>query len=356
MYSRNWFFGVALISPFLYTAKIILSPAYILPLVLVVIYLFGFKPLSWAYVIVGMLGLSLCIFHAAIHELHAAAVHGMIFSLFAVVYPYFLDARNHASITQGAKAGYKIICIYFIIELLIRFAIPERFVPDASEFAYHLESENTWFYAYKYGSFAFVDSNLTGLALLMLECVGISLYSARKIKSTLLILNIFMVLMTFSRAAWIGQFVILFSFVFYRYKYFLYFSIVAAPLFYFGNLIEFDDASFLTKIALYINLIEVMVNSSSFDLVLGRGFGWFIDEFGIASHSIVIQSIVEGGLIFSLLFLLLMILSRSFATSKARIQFFAVLIPSMSVSLYVVCLAWGLSALYTHIIYSEKND
>lgn len=334
-------------SCFFFTVKIFYSPAYILPLFLSLIYILKINSakINKRSLIESALLLSLLLLISKENILHPA----FILSLTSILLLPLVNTKKFINDTlYKLPKSYKILIYYFSLEAFFRIFFPQMFSSDPSLVNDYLSgSEENSFYAYKFGSFAFVDSNLVALCLLIILTNGINLLKLNKINKYYVLANIILILLTLSRSAYIGLALILV--IFYQWDKIKFY---AGPIAIFITLffILYSDASLSTKFTIYENAISILESSSIKDFIYGKGFGWFISEYELAAHSIIVQSIIEGGIIYTLIFFYLCKKYGAFNSKKDFATFIAILIPSLSVSIYVIFPGWLIScAINRHI-------
>lgn len=325
------------LSCFFFTAKIMPSPAYILPIAIIIFnYILERTKISLKYLLLSII-LLFFIALTSVNIYHPATL--LAIGSLALI-PYVKNQKNLQELANNSAQAYKLILIFFSFETFFRIVTPKLFstAPELVEF-YLTDADSDKFYAYKFGSFAFVDSNLSGICLIIALGLGINLLRINSISKNFLFYNTFLIILTFSRSAYIGV-ILLFIMAFNKNKIlkfaFLFSTILATVLF----LTSSRDASLGTKFSIYHDFLSAINESDISSLILGKGFGWFIDYNGLAAHSIVVQSIIEGGLIFTAIFLFTCFIYGAFSSQNDFYTFLSVFIPSLSVSVYVFFPAW----------------
>lgn len=339
-------------SSFIFTVKIMPSPAYILPTTIILFgFLHGTIKISLKYLILSIF-LSAAVIYTAVDLWHPATL--LALGSLAII-PYIKNAVNLKRLVEKSNAAYKIILIFFSFETFFRLALPKLFASSSEIVDFYLNSSsNDAFYAYKFGSFAFIDSNLVGICLVILAGLGFNLLKVGKISGIILFINILLIILTFSRSAYIGATILIASTYFdKKIVKLLTLSMVISLIIFL--LINSQDESLGTKFLIYEDFFEIFIKSDIYTLLNGRGFGWFIDYHGIASHSILVQSIIEGGLVFTAIFIYNCFIYGAFSSKRDFYTFISVFIPSLSVSVYVFFPAWFITTAINSYINSRHR-
>jgi hypothetical protein len=222
-------------------------------------------------------------------------------TIFNILPSLVLAAVSPASglkVSDGAlNRTLRLILLFYIVEALIRFLTPD------------VRAGDEFFYAYKYNSYMYGDSNFTALALLALFWLidNIFLKSFRKFIYLLIVL--FLILMTFSRAAYMA---ILFYFLLKKIKskkiLISLLTLSALGIYFVFDVVEFTDASLVTKFEIFNAVAAYNSNSGIFTILFGTGLEKFVELEGSkwTGHSIIFFVFVSFGLINSLLFFLIL--------------------------------------------------
>lgn len=150
------------------------------------------------------------------------------------------------------------------------------------------------FYAFKYHSFLYADSNFVALHALSILFLAFALkgFTHTKINKLNMFLLSLVVLLCFSRTAWLVLFVLFYvNFIVKKNKILNAFVLIFGLLFFFilfsGRFFEeaLEDGSFKTKMFIFDNFIDFL--SADYQTVLlGYGSGNLIDVIGRESHNI----------------------------------------------------------------------
>jgi len=217
-------------------------------------------------------------------------------------------------------------------------------------------NESLFFYAYKH-SFVFQDSNFSGLLSVMLVCLSLCLWQKTNNKYALffLLVNVFLVCFSLSRAAIFGMF----FFFSMSLIYFLYITcgrlLILSLIMFFCVLLlsfvavffapfdmTFVDGSLLTKFALFEEVYAVIVNFSILELFYGWGFNRSMEHMDLAAHNIIVTILLETGLI-GLFFFSVFIIRNLTKNVWCSFSFLTFILISMSfgliISAYMVPLA-----------------
>lgn len=207
--------------------------------------------------------------------------------------------------------------IILIIECVWRITHPE------SRYAVYAGTGDVrWIYQYKVGGIMYSDSNVVSFHILTI--FFFVLYMEReegmKFRKTKFIL-LALLLLTFSRAAWIGTAI---GYIYIRYLrkkpiHFYLINLIAIGIltfffyqFYLKEKIS-TDPSFKSKINIAHAVIEYFSEASFLELVFGVGFSNSIDRLGIYAHNFFIVYLIESGII-GLVVVLLLFLHFIFIT------------------------------------------
>jgi hypothetical protein len=209
-----------------------------------------------------------------------------------------------------------IILIFYIAEAMIRLKNPEVRMGDE------------FFYAYKYNSYMYGDSNFTALALLALFWLIDTIYLKSFRKLAYLLIVFLLILITFSRAAYVA---IIFYFIFKKInKKYIIFTLTLAilTLFFLLGVNGLHDASLLTKFEIVNGVLAYSSNTAIFTLLVGTGLEKFValENTNWAGHSIAYFILVSFGLINSFFFFLIL-------SSRFRKEYWTLYISQLVASL-----------------------
>jgi hypothetical protein len=187
------------------------------------------------------------------------------------------------------------------IDSLYRLLNPTH--PDVDKIALYADSQDKWFYLYKFNSLMFSDSNDTALVLIVLFFTVLSMpgqyFSLSKFKVYLVL--IFLILMTFSRAAY---FVAILGFLNYKIASFTRLNkliihsvlvisgIISISIIY--SLLLSDD-SFAVRLDIISMIYDLQSKSSFSKLLIGLGPGQGEEALGIYTHIFYLTYILELG-------------------------------------------------------------
>ncbi|MHA8078933.1 hypothetical protein [Aquirufa antheringensis] len=199
-------------------------------------------------------------------------------------------------------------------------------------------SEKEWFYLYKFNSLMFADSNTTALILLIMF---FSVSSISKINKTynyfyFKIFIITLILLTFSRSAYIalliGYFSVNFKYI-YSKKLFknILFLLLFFSFYYVSNFI-LNDKSFNSKIYIVNLLIQKFKGLDIHDFIFGIGAGKAEYFLKISPHIFTITYLLETGI---LGLLLILYFFKVYSSSYSNTIILPVLIVGISYFLYL---------------------
>lgn len=281
-------------------------------------------------------------------EANSTSLINVLFSLI-----YFVTTINIAFystnriLIQYSKYFIWFTILLLTIEALWRITHPVFFLEGALKD--YRDMEGMLFYAYKFSSIMFMDSNFVGTYALTAFFYYYYLLRKNYTKSKVpLILLFFLIVGTLSRSAIITVFVT-FLFIYFlsikiKIKHILlFFSIVILVSFFLIPKIM-NDPSFSTKFIILNSTWEYIQKSSLLNFLFGIGFGNSYKYMELGGHNLFITHFVESGLI-GLLFFLMINLSLIKRTQKYSLYLtIPLFISGMSlaghaISYYYACLA-----------------
>ncbi len=247
--------------------------------------------------------------------------------LFFPVSLYFLYRLTYSELCRIVKIFIVLSVVVLTFETIYRFAFPnldyESSLDNASE-------SLRWIYMFKGPSLVYVDSNGTALhALIVLFFVFYwSLYTRKSFFIYKLFL-ILIIILTFSRAAWLGLIVGIFYFYLYRDRSFIFkLSVSLTVLFSILLLIVFYVLPFMMKDASLLSKFEIMgeifqyfeMDQSFLQFVFtGVGVSMSVEVLGIYAHNYWAVWLIEAGFLALLLQMSLWILFYVYTKKKAMI-------------------------------------
>lgn len=328
-----------------YTTTLPVSPVYItLPVVLFVTGYFIFlKSRNIINLDLFFFGLGIAIYSVILSIFNSSNyTWPIVVNLLLAVFSFILLACTSFKVSKSelsvSISKYSIfIIIYVSIDTLLRFLYP------ISNELYNVEGSDIWFYKYK-ASYILGDSN--AVALLLLGTVFFLFYMCEKAllevnKVTIfkIILLIVLLILTFSRAAYLALFIGLIYYLFKRYRELIHWCMVLS----------------LVLIGVFTNKILIFLNSdgsgsqkakellsvfdffglSYIDIAFGTGFGLGNTISGVYIHGLLVKSLIEGGAFF--LFLLVCLFTIIICKNKSILIFLLpVIISSFSLSFYII--------------------
>lgn len=196
------------------------------------------------------------------------------------------------------------------------------------------------FYAYKFNSIMYMDSNFVAVYVLCLYFFWIYLrsYQQKKIISYTTFILFLLIIATLSRANIIAMilFTLLYPlrYLFYQYRLATLISLILAiPIFFFlqNYVAQFDD-SFLSKFHIIDLTKEYLQHATITELLIGVGFGNSDTVLGIGAHNFFIIYLVESGIVGLALIVNLLYLILKKSRYKAGIVVFPFLLSGLSFS------------------------
>jgi len=211
---------------------------------------------------------------------------------------------NHLSfekIIKASRKAIKYIIIFYLFELIFRI----NFQLNDAIYALKNLANNNYFYNFKENSIIFMDSN--HVAIVLLTIYFMLLYLIKQFNINLLsyiIIVLLLILFTYSRASIISTitFTIIFTFIspqkIEKNKIAIIIIILLMILSLNYIIIMFSkDASLLSKIYIFEQIIKYTKTSDLKRLIIGVGYGNSPEILGIGTHNLFFTYYVEGGII-----------------------------------------------------------
>lgn len=254
-----------------------------------------------------------------------------IFFLVAILFE-ILPRLSLRQINKSFLVGVFFCTCSLLIEAVFRFSFPSLAVENSelAEWISNKELSSSFldfligkeFYIYKYSSIMFYDSNYAGLfSLILIVCI---VFYRDKVSNSffvnlLLVINVFLLLLTFSRAAVITLIFILPLYKIikslmnksYLYSLFLLLMFSIVSIIVFVVILDYIllDNSFKSKIEIMLSVFKLGNNFSLSEILFGFGFseGGYIYSYedGAYAHSLFPLLLGEVGLIGMIFYLLI---------------------------------------------------
>jgi hypothetical protein len=189
------------------------------------------------------------------------------------------------------------------IECVYRLTHPDySFLEDAEE--RQIDVADIAFYAYKFSSLMYLDSNFVGLQVAIVFAFALALIRFDIRFSRSVYITLFLITCaTLSRASVIAFLAAVGFYIYPRLSF--TFRAIGLVMGFIGIQVVFllvqTDGSFATKIALLQQLSEYLSTVSTSNLLLGVGAGRAIDYLGMGAHNLAVVYTVEAGLLLSAL-------------------------------------------------------
>ncbi|MGB2538054.1 hypothetical protein [Hafnia paralvei] len=240
-----------------------------------------------------------------------------VFFISIILIPFISSAlKNSNNKRRIVFLSYLCLVIYYSIEAYLRIKYP-----DYS----HLPKEGgsdaitSIFYIYKINSIAFEDSNFVSV-ILVIYYIGLRIshvYTSLNIKWVRLleIYLLFLIVMTFSRSAYVGVFLFeILRIIFFRKKNAVFIKLMSVVLAVFVTplliytfiLLSENDVSFLSKFHIIDLAYSYIINADASDILFGIGFGNSVNVLGMGAHNIIVALLIENGLFGVSLYLLVL--------------------------------------------------
>lgn len=177
--------------------------------------------------------------------------------------------------------------------------------PDIELYDKIEQSEDKWFYIYKYNSIMFTDSNTTALVVIILFFLILSLskdkftYNFTKVKLILILLLI----LTLSRAAILTFLISLLIYYYLKQNnifkkiLFLFFPFISLILIIINFNYFLKDGSFKAKIYIYDIIVDKISKMSLYEIFFGVGVGEAQNFLKIHTHLLYFTYFIETGII-----------------------------------------------------------
>jgi hypothetical protein len=221
---------------------------------------------------------------------------------------FLLITANGRRLSRGKIEKVARHVVYFtiiltLIECFYRLTHPDySFLEDAEE--RQVDVADIAFYAYKFNSLMYLDSNFVGLQVAVVFAFTLALIRFDIRFPRFVYIALFTIICaTLSRASIIAALAALCFYIYPR----LSFALRAIGLMtgFIGVQIVFllvqTDGSFATKIALLQQLSDYLSSVSTDNLLFGVGAGRAIDYLGMGAHNLLVVYVVEAGLLLSAL-------------------------------------------------------
>lgn len=209
--------------------------------------------------------------------------------------------------------------LLLIVECIWRITHPE------TEYAVFEENgDPRWIYQYKFGGLMYVDSNAVAIHIIIILFFIYYMeieHGERWTKSKIIL--IILLILTFSRAGWVGA---LLGWIYVRFLRkqklefylvnFIFFSIVLTLFYklYLQQKIE-SDLSFQSKLDIIQVVYKYISNASLNEIIFGIGFSNSSERLGIYAHNFFMVFFIESGII-GLFIIILLFIQLTVATNK----------------------------------------
>ena len=231
---------------------------------------------------------------------HTKLHDALVMFIFYLYYPIgdiiFKQIQRKDKLLKLIKAYFFVHFIYFIIDIIYRFqSFRTSEIP-----VWIINKPIYFFYAFKENALI-GDSNVIGAFCLVIFSIAFYLMKNKLLSKRYFYISGIFLLLTFSRAAWLGAFILL-VFYFYKNKISISIQILVIPLFiilFMGILTVISvDYSFLTKIEIFEKTYTAIVYDFSIkELFFGLGANNSTSYLGLYAHNIISLMLIEYGLI-----------------------------------------------------------
>lgn len=256
--------------------------------------------------IIASLLLPIVIYQFGIQVGAGAVVNMAIGPLLAVMMPVIGRRLTRAQLVGIVRAFVLVTLMVATVESAWRLSHPDfERIEDATQNG--ADEDDILFYAYKFNSLMYLDSNFVGLQLVILFAM---LFALRRedIRVPLYwkIWNFVLIVLTVSRASVITAVAVMFLVVLSRargiVRMILVAAIAAAAIGMF--LVIRNDPSFLSKFDILSRFVIYLRGADLTSLMMGVGVSRSLDVLGIGGHNFVVVYITELGLVVFVLWLL----------------------------------------------------
>lgn len=271
----------------------------------------------------------------------------IIFTDFCFLFSFNINAVPKETIRKSFYILKYITLALFVIEVIYRFQNSEA------------KHSFFYFYDYKHNSIMFPDTNATAVCIEFFLCFLFYLKERRIIKIYFIeiLITIVLLILAFSRAAGFGVFCLLTCWYFIKCRIPLIkilMIIFAISIGIYILIYFFSDASFLTKIDLFVQTVDYINKIDFFHFFIGNGIDscmHFLSRYG---HTFVTLYIIELGTL-SLLVLFVLFLIAVLKTKYALFMVIPFVTTGLSYMPYVIPFFF----LYLGFIYNiecHRND
>jgi hypothetical protein len=246
---------------------------------------------------------------------------------------------------------------YFVFALLTLYgfeAIYRISNPIMTEAMLRSSNEALLFYQYKFNSIMFTDSNFVALSLLSFYCIIDEFLSSGKFKITVKTIIFVLLILTFSRAAYIS-----FGLYFFlknarlKYKIILLALLASATVFLIPLILS--DGSYLSKLKIIDLYISYVSATDTLGFLIGAGIGRSYDVLGIGSHNLFVLLNIEYGFIGFLWFVICVVYNMYKSSFKTLPYWGAVILCGFSLGvLYPFIFLPALMTTYRNRVYVQR--
>lgn len=225
-----------------------------------------------------------------------------------------------------------------------------------------LDAMGIGFHIYKFNSLMYIDSNFVGLQAVFVFSIFLwanSFYNQR-LNKFILLLAFTSILLTISRAAYIGVLIAIIIYYVQDSKKRIYFTsfLSVITLAFVGNIAIFmkQDASFESKFMIIDRMFTYLETADILSLIFGVGVGNAKNVLDVGAHNLFVSLIVETGVLGMILFLtylLYFFLKISYGRTLLILPFMVV---SMSLSTLAIPYFFSFLALAMLVVKKSKKD
>ncbi|WP_373958833.1 hypothetical protein [Vibrio gigantis] len=329
---------VAMLSTFMYTAKLMISPVYIVGLTISVICICRII-LSGTIYCANLTHTALAFLFYALFFISWMADYSALINLFLMVFIYIVVLSEGSKLTLPALIRIARIYIFFAmliiaLDSIVRLLNPG--VPVGAEYTLEdLSSGYKWFYAYKYNTVMFDDSNSVALILLPITLLAYQIYKDQnRIHWVFSLLGIILILSCFSRSGAISIFIGVSLFYFRKKFLLLIVPILLMSILYVLYSLLSNDGGLAARLHVVELMLSFFSNADFIRIMFGVGLGNATSVLGFTPHILIIEYLIGSGILGTLAFLMFLSFSFIKLTYRAKCVLLVSLVASMSYYLY----------------------
>lgn len=250
--------------------------------------------------------------------------------------------------------------IIFILECIWRFTHPDPFFKTFADMG-----DPRWIYQYKFGGFMYADSNAVAIHLIVVLFFAFyrQKYFKERYPLSILLLLVLLVL-TISRAAWLGAFIGLLYYQFLYKKGAIAYA-MGIVLVTFALLVGLvlamravqSDLSFISKLDILNLIINYFSNIDLPTLFFGVGFSNSSNALGVYAHNLIMVFLIESGICGLVVLLALIMFLNRVTEGRAMVVILPFLVTTLSATItFIPFFFMVMGLMYLDVTSKLKSD